>query len=134
MLTAGNGEGFVAHSARGDHDGVIVFSQLVDADVAVVGGIAAGDIAQQAQPRFVQHVVERRDYAFDARVVGGHAVADQPKGCGHLFEEVDVDVVFFVADQEVAGVDACWSCSDDCDTQAHCARSFQRLMGRLLGL
>ena len=93
---------------------MVVVGQFFDGDVA-----ADGDVGNEAQVVFVQHVVQGLNNALDARVVGCHAVTDEAEWCWHLLEEVDVNVQLFVVDQQVGCVDAGWSGADYGHAQGH---------------
>ena len=47
------------------------------------------NVSQQANGGGIEHPVQGRNDAFDAGVVGGDAVADEAKRCGHLLKQVD---------------------------------------------
>ena len=61
--------------------GIIIFVELCDRDV-----FPNVNVSQQANGGGVEHPVQGRNDAFDAGMVGGDAVPDEAKRCGHLFE------------------------------------------------
>ncbi len=86
-------------------------AQVVQLDVNAVV-----DVPQEPDLRFLQHSVQRADDALDARVVGGHAVADQAVGRWHPVQQVDLDRGLGLG-QDVGGVHAGRSGPDDRDSQ-----------------
>ena len=78
--------------------------------------IAVVDVAEEADLRLVEDLVQGGDDALDPRVVGGDAVADQAERGGHPLEEVDGDTRLgghVGLHQRVGGVDAGGAGSDD---------------------
>ena len=81
---AGDVEVAVGNSAGGEDDGVVVFVQLFDGD-----GGADLDIAEEPHVGFLHDGMEGIHDSFNAGMVGGDAVADEAKRCGHLLKQVD---------------------------------------------
>ena len=99
----------VADRASGEDDRVVVVLEVVEGDV-----LAEADVAEDADVAAVEHFAEGRDDALDARVVGGHAVADEAVRRGKLLEQVDRDVELALRlEDDVGGVDACRAGTDD---------------------
>ena len=104
----------VGGAGREDH-GVVVRLELVERDVGAVV-----DVAEQADLRLVEDLVQCGDDALDTRVVGGDAVPDQAERSGHPLVEIDADTAIFGGvglHQGIGGVDAGRASSDDGDPQ-----------------
>lgn len=110
-LDARYGHVAVCRGAGGEDHRVVEAAQVVQADVGRVV-----DVAEEADLRLVQDLVQGVDDALDARVVGGDAVPDQAEGRGHPLEEVDGHAGFgghLGLEQGVGGVDPGGAGSDD---------------------
>ena len=107
----------VLDGAGGEDDGVVVRAEVLEREVRAVV-----DVAEEADVAAVQDLVQGVDDALDARVVGGHAVADQAVGRRVAVEEVDADGELaaldgFALGQDVRGVHTGGSGADDGDAQ-----------------
>lgn len=115
-VDAGDVQCAVRVGSGGEDDGVVEATQVVEVDVGAVV-----DVAEQANLRLVEHLVQGGDDALDAWVVRGNAVANEPERGRHPLEEVDAharsaDIVVGLHER-VGGVDACRSGTDDGDAE-----------------
>ena len=113
----GNVQVCVLDGAGGEDHGVVEGTEVVQRQVPAVG-----DVAQEADVAAVQDLVQRVDDALDARMVRGHAVADQAVRRRVGLEEVDADLEVAVLDlvglgQDVRGVDTGRSGADNRDAE-----------------
>ena len=90
---------------------VVEAAQLLRLDVHAVV-----DVADEPDPRVVQHPVQRVDDLLDPRVVGRHAIPDQAVGRRQPVEDVDGDRLRGL-DQVIGGVDAGRAGTDDGNPQ-----------------
>ena len=105
----------VVGGTGGEDDRVVEAAQVVEGDVGAVV-----DVAEQADLRLVEDLVQGGDDALDARVVGCDAVADEAERRGHPLVEVDADPTLgrgVGLHQRVGGVDAGRSGAHDGDPQ-----------------
>ena len=100
-IRARDGHAKVADGAGGEDDGVVVLLQLSHGDIA-----ADGDVGQQSNLFAIEHTVQRVDDSLNARVVWGHAVADEAEWCWHLLDEIDLNVAAGLLNQDIGGVNA----------------------------
>jgi hypothetical protein len=83
----GDAQRTVRRRAGGVDDRVVVGEQILARDV-----LAETDVAEEAKARVGGGLlVDPRD-RLDLRVVGGHAGAHQPPGCGQALEHVDLEI------------------------------------------
>ena len=106
-VDAGDVQCAVGVCAGGEDDGVVEAAEIIQGDVGAVV-----DVAEEADLRLVEDLVQGGDDALDAGVVGGNAVADEAEGRRHAFEEVDAHVCVGLH-EGVGGIDAGWSGADD---------------------
>ena len=97
-------------AGREDHR-VVELAQVVELEVRAVV-----HVGEQADVAALEHLVQRDDDLLDPRVVGRDAVADQAERRGQALEQVDAHVEIGLG-QDVRGVDAGGTCSDDGDAQ-----------------
>src|SRR5699024_8652248 len=124
------GQGRIDEAAGGEDHGVIAVGELAETDVGAVF-----DIGEQADVAAVEDLDQRIDDALDARMVGGDPVPDQPEGRGQALEQVDAQVeVVFGLGQQVGGVDAGGSGTDDGHSEGRCGHGSPRsVVGVLRG-
>ncbi len=114
-VDARDGEGAVGGRTGGEDDGVVERVQFVEGDVA---GVV--HVAEEADLRLVEDLVERGDDALDPRVVRCDAVPDQAEGGGHPLEQVDGHTRLgggLGLQQRIGGVDSGGAGTDDCYPQ-----------------
>src|SRR5690606_4138851 len=112
---AGDVQRAVGHGAGGEDHAVVERAQVVEVEIRAVV-----HIAEQADLRLVEHLVQGGDDALDPRVVGGDAVADQSERRRHALEDVDGHARFggdVGLEQGVGRVDPGGAGSDDGDPQ-----------------
>ena len=115
----------VLDGAGGEDDGVVVRAEVLEREVRAVV-----DVAEEADVPAVQDLVQGVDDALDARVVRGHAVADQAVRRRVAVEEVDADGELAALDglalgQDVRGVHTGGSGADDGDAQRAGSSSYR---------
>ena len=98
----------IAYRTGGKDDGIVVLLQLVHGDIA-----ADVHVGKQANLLRVQYAVQGFNDAFNAWMVRGHAVADEAEGSGHLLNEIDVYIATGLFHQDIGGVNAGGTGTDD---------------------
>ncbi len=119
-VDAGDVERGVADRAGGQDHGVVPLLKVVDREVA-----ADLDVSDEPDRSGIEHLVEGVHDAFDARVVGRDAVADQPVGRRQRVEQIDRDGaagLLHGVREDVARVDAGGAGADDRDAQVEGCR------------
>ena len=106
-------QGSVPHRTGGEHDRVVMPTQIRQAQVRAVV-----HIPQETDVPAVHDLVQRGDDALDARMVRGHPVADEAERGRVPVEQVDADTeVPFLLGQDVRRVHPGGSGTDDGDAQ-----------------
>ena len=105
QVRAGNVQRGVVDGTGGEDDGVVVGEELAQGDVPAVL-----HVAEEPDVPAAQDGAQRRDDPLDARVVRGHAVADETERGGVAVEQVHADLELALADrlglgEHVRGVD-----------------------------
>ncbi len=88
QVDAGDVEVAVLLGAGGEHDRVVEALEVLELEVDAVL-----DVAEQADLRLVEDLVQGGDDALDARVVGRDAVPDEAERGGLALEQVDADAL-----------------------------------------